>query len=669
MPKKVEGLVLPRSTPYRMLFYLSRNPIGDECHSSHLKCDALPIGSCTDVDFKPASDRLKVTSSQSATRSTPFEREVSIVIFISYLQVDVIFISYLPIDVILNSYLLIDVIVISFLPIDVIFISYLQNVSETTYESGYEYTDPQHLANKEQNTVESFHQSVNTYRNTQELGERLHTFIERAQSAGNAALYSSTHRPNLNNSPPNAETIHSDIMFPGSGIAIEDDSESSGATAPNVSIESREPLLDKDVRLQGDTKSLESPKRIHEGHEPNWGSLPDEIQGCVLSNLKYEELFQLKLVCRGIQKVIGIPAFLSSRGDTVRQEGLLTSLYLYVKNGDLQWSGYDLVLKKWRPLPTLRCLPSPNIDLFKDYLVSSGGGLLCANVSSSLHNEELVVCNPMTQTRRVLPPLNFPRNPVLMHMLFNPATKSYKVIVAGSAGMTEGLILSRKTEVFDSLTSEWEVTDDLPGPEFSLNEYQTGVCINGILYCIAFLEDGSGKGVLAYNVEEGKWLSDWKCPLPCPGHASSFSIAQLVECDGEVYLFSEREASRTVEHGIHKLEHASVGKWKNVVKETRTGGRGLLLYPEYACVGFGAGKLCVFNTIEHTGKVYDIRNAGLVEPLPAIVKSKGGEMFHSLNPLSFTFEPNFQSTVFPEPVSPLPEQNHSFRKLTEMLEG
>ena len=558
MPKKVKEFVRPCGSCRRAI-YLSRNRRRDVFQSI------------------PASDRLKVTASQSATCCTPVEREES------------------------NG----------------IFNSNLQDVSKTSYESGYEYT--------------------------QELGERLH--IECAQSAGNAAAYSSIHCPNHDNSPLNAETIHSDIMFPDSGIDIEDDSESSGTTAPIVSIQYLEPLLDNTVTLQGDTKSLESPKGICEGHESNWGLLPGEIQGCVLSNLKYEDLFQVKLACKGIQKLIESPAFLSSRGDTVREEGLLTSLYLYVKNGGLQWSGYDLVLKKWRPLPTLGCLPSPDIDLFKDYLVASGGGLLCANVSSSPHNEELVVCNPMTQTSRVLPPLNFPRNPVLMHMLVNPATKSYKVIVAGSAGMTEGLILSRKTEVFDSLTSQWEVTDDLPGPEFSLNEYQTGVCINGILYCIAFMEDGSGKGVLAYNVEEGKWLSDWKCPLPCPGNASSFSIAQLVECDGEVYLFSEREACRTVEHGIHKLEHTSGGTWKNVVKETRTGGRGLLLYPEYACAGFGAGKLCVFNTIEHTGKVYDIRNAGLVEPLPPIVKSKGGEMFHSLNPLSFTFEPNFQSAV------------------------
>ena len=113
-------------------------------------------------------------------------------------------------------------------------------VCQSTVETANDGLSIFYIANKEQNTVESFHQSVKTYRNTQELGERLHTFIERAQSAGNAAVYSSTHRPNLDNSPPNAETLHSDIiMFPGSGIGIEDDSESSGTTAPNVSIEPR----------------------------------------------------------------------------------------------------------------------------------------------------------------------------------------------------------------------------------------------------------------------------------------------------------------------------------------------------------------------------------------------------------------------------------------------
>ena len=383
-----------------------------------------------------------------------------------------------------------------------------------------------------------------------------------------------------------------------------------------------------------------------------WDSLPHDILGYVLRKLGYEDLFQVKLVSRGIKKLIESPAFRTSRGQSLSQEGLLTTLYLYIMNGALQCSGFDLLSNKWRPLPIWGCLPFPDLGLFKEYLVCAGGGLLCANVSKSLDRENLVVCNLMTQISKVLPPLNFPRNPVLLHILVNPHTDSYKVIVAGSSGMSGGHILSRKTEVFDSLTSTWEVTGDLPGLEFSLNEYQTGVCINGILYCIAFLEDGSGKGVLAYNVEEGRWLVDWKCSLPGQGNANTFAITQLVECDGELYLFSERDAGRIVEHHIEKLESAddinSGGPgltWKNVVTERIPSGRGLLVYPEFACVGFGVGKLCVFNTIDHTGNVYDISNGGHMGSLPSNPSHKGSEGFHSLNPLTFTFEPNFASRV------------------------
>ena len=383
----------------------------------------------------------------------------------------------------------------------------------------------------------------------------------------------------------------------------------------------------------------------------SWELLPDDIQGLVLKKLKYEHLFQAKLVSRGMKNVIESPAFLSSREGPCT-EGLLACLHFCVKDGPLQWSGFDLVLNEWRPLPTLSCLPPPDVDLFKDYLVSASSGLLCANVSKSLHNEEeLVVCNPMTQCSRILPPLNFRRNPVLMHLLTDPKKNSYKVIVAGSSGMmtTEGhdVNLSRKTEVFDSLTSQWEVTGDMPGLEFGLNEYQTGVCINGILYCISYLEDGSGKGAVAYDVAAGDWLSDWRCPLPAPGNANS----QLVECDGEVYLFSEHENVRAVEHRIYKLENTageSMCRWKHVVRDKKTGGRGLLVYPQYACVGFGAGKLCIFDTIEHTGKVHDIRNGGDFElpPPPVMSCCKGGEkLFHSLNPLSFTFAPDFRTRV------------------------
>ena len=164
---------------------------------------------------------------------------------------------------------------------------------------------------------------------------------------------------------------------------------------------------------------------------------------------------------------------------------------------------------------------------------------------------------------------------MLMHMLTN--AKSYKMIVVGSSGMSVGNILSRKTEVYDSRTSKWDVTGYMPGLEFSLNEYQTGICIKGILHCIAFLEDGYGNGVLAYDVDEGKWFLDWKCPLSGLKNSSSPSVAQLAECDSEVYMFEQRETGRTVEHRIDKLENDTLrggsGRWKNIVREQKMGGK------------------------------------------------------------------------------------------------
>lgn len=38
-----------------------------------------------------------------------------------------------------------------------------------------------------------------------------------------------------------------------------------------------------------------------------------------------------------------------------------------------------------------------------------------------------------------------------------------------------------------------------------------GVYLDGILYCIVFLGDGEGKGIIVYNIEEEKWLVDCIC--------------------------------------------------------------------------------------------------------------------------------------------------------------
>lgn len=378
----------------------------------------------------------------------------------------------------------------------------------------------------------------------------------------------------------------------------------------------------------------------------SWSALPRDLQEALLNKLDYKELTQVKLASKEVKSFIESDAYHISRGQIHTREASLSPLYFFMKDEIWQCSGFDLLTGDWKRLPALTFLPPPEEDLFKEYFVAGGEGLFCINVSKSPHEERVIVCNPLTQKTVELPPLNSRRNPVLMHMLVNSTTKSYKVIVAGSSGMEGGL--SKCTEIFDSSTWKWTTTGDIPGPEFCLNEYQTGVYINGVLYCIAFMDDGSGKtvsgkGVLAYNVDEGEWISDWKCPLPSPSCRHTNSIAQLLECNGELYLFLEREHGRHVDHCIEKLERvsSSIGKWKNVVKESKSGGRGLLVYPEYTCVPHGADKICIFNTIEHKGIVYDVVNGGIVKEISP-PSTQLGEGFHSLNPLSFIFHPNFK---------------------------
>ena len=202
----------------------------------------------------------------------------------------------------------------------------------------------------------------------------------------------------------------------------------------------------------------------------------------------------------------------------------------------------------------------------------------------------------------------------------------------------------------------WTIPQDLPGP-LALNEYQTGVCSNGVLYCIAALEgENSSKGILAFNVDEGIWLPHLSFPL---ANSTNSNILQLVENSGEIFLFSEIEHSdRLVEHRIDVLEGVTLhtdlrsvtnsakctGEWRNVESRLRVGNPALQIYPEYTCVPFGPETLCIFNTIEHTGTVYDVRTHGQrIETLPSPSWNGSGERgLYSANPLTFCFEPSFK---------------------------
>lgn len=206
------------------------------------------------------------------------------------------------------------------------------------------------------------------------------------------------------------------------------------------------------------------------------------------------------------------------------------------------------------------------------------------------------------------------------------------------------------TEVFHSRTGKWKRTGDLPGPGYALNDYQTGIYKDGNLFCIAFLDQDSGKGILRYNLNKGIWLKNWTYPIP---FSTNSTILQLVESWGEVFLFSEQVNEQSVEHCVDRVEwdiHGNggvSGRLDNVVRSKKMGGRSLEIYPEYTCVPFSEHEVCVFNTIDHSGVVYDVWNNGRQSQVLQAPSAKGfsGECFFCLNPLSFTIEPSFKSKI------------------------
>jgi F-box interacting protein len=363
---------------------------------------------------------------------------------------------------------------------------------------------------------------------------------------------------------------------------------------------------------EAQTANLKLPKS--DDTVKTWRSLPVDIKYHILAKLDYLDLYRAKTQSKEFKDLIESEDFHGWRGKA--REASLTTLYFFVRNGIWNCEGYDLITKTWMRLPPFTSLPDLDPDSFKDHSICTAGCLICANVGKA--QDRLIVFNPLTRNHKELPRLNHRRNPVLMHMVAYSKEEAqyYKVIVAGSSKLGDEH-LSKTTEVYDSRTKTWKLTDDLPGPLFALNEHQAGAYANGILYCIAFLEDDQGKGLLAYSVAEEKWRPDLTRPLP---YSTSSNIVQLLESDGEIYLFSEIEQERRVEHRIDVLDQ-TLGQWRSVMTVTEVGNPGLQTYPEYTCVSFGAGKPCAYNTMEDREVVYE--EVPSVDFVPAVEDKVG----------------------------------------------
>nr|XP_024368272.1 uncharacterized protein LOC112278766 isoform X2 [Physcomitrium patens] len=397
----------------------------------------------------------------------------------------------------------------------------------------------------------------------------------------------------------------------------------------------------------------------------SWDALPAELHNPILVKLVFEELFRLSLVSKYFLSVPQQDSFRRLRAEVCPAEGHFSPLVFFVEKGQWNILGFDSLSGKWRRLPPLRSpIPIPEPELFKDFLVAGHVGLFCMNVGKASESEKLLVTNPLAGEVYPLPDLIHPRHPVALSLHVTKTKKTicdstFRVIAVGSAAVGSEH-RSRKTEVYCSSKGNWEVLEDVPGTYFSVNDYQTGVyCENqNVLLLTGFMVNGS-KGILALDVAKGKWRQNWICPylhVPPDGNPDAtihFAIAQLVKCDDVIYLFTEQEAIGKVTHCIDRLDLEKEGgfTWTRKLVRQRQGNRALLVYPEFTCVPIKENKLCIYNTIERTGVVYEMVE-GLIDPsnyesLPKPPPMHDVVRFQSLNPVGYAFEPSF-GVSFPE---------------------
>lgn len=399
-----------------------------------------------------------------------------------------------------------------------------------------------------------------------------------------------------------------------------------------------------------------------------------ELRDTIFAKLPFNEIFRLQIVCKAFDNVMESENFKSLRktseglfGPNVFYLEITTNMHMIWK-----WISYDIISQQWKKMPPFSSLPLPDVELFKDFFVAGGHGLVCVDVGKG-STEELILYQPLTKRKKVLPHLIHRRRPVLIHVIVDEVKNIYKIIVAGSSTIGTKH-LSRKTEVYNSHTSCWSESDDIPGPDFALNEYQTGVYVKAldVLFCIGFLPRDKGRGILTYNVAKKMWIKDAYYQLPNNflfnemRVSTHITIAQLVEYDNDVFLFSEQGAGQEVTHSIHKLQRFEnieivnndendYGKvtdtWKKVLCESRNGTRGLLVYPEFECIAHGKNQFCIFNTIEHSGTLYTIHCKNGIhttskQKLPQFPKlNENSLIFHSLNSLGFAFELSFKISL------------------------
>ncbi|XP_024364629.1 F-box/kelch-repeat protein At5g15710 [Physcomitrium patens] len=289
-----------------------------------------------------------------------------------------------------------------------------------------------------------------------------------------------------------------------------------------------------------------------------WSLLPEDLTNRVLAWLPIPSLFQARSVCQRWSSTIVSSAFLSMHSEILCQH---SPFLLFPSIGDsLLYAAFDPSGRKWQPMPPMSFLPSE-----VKFVEGVAGGLVFFSVEAHFQPVKLFVCNPLTRSWRQLPEMSYRRTPIIRHMVVDEATKTYKIVVSGNADVystRDGYSRYLNTEVYDSVTGLWTETGSMPS---RFDPGWSSADCNGVLYCMVNEAEAVNHslGVITYNMKDGQW-SDHFQQLP-----EGFSLAQVVECGGQVLMVAERYFNGSVKN-IHLLRlEVDTKEWTEIAKLPR----------------------------------------------------------------------------------------------------
>lgn len=311
-----------------------------------------------------------------------------------------------------------------------------------------------------------------------------------------------------------------------------------------------------------------------------WAMLPEDLLNEILARIPPFMIFRLRCVCKRWNSILQDNGFLKFHSQ-VPSHG--PCLFTFAKNSlALQCSVFSLPLKTWYKIP-FTFLPN-----WVFWLVGSSGGLVCF---SGLHGMDfkILVCNPLTQSWRVLPRMHCNQQRQLI-MVVDRVNRSFKVIAASDMYGDKALPI----EVYDSKRNAWSLHQIMPSV----------ICSSKMALCDSslYLETLSPLGLMMYRIDTSYWEH---IPAKFPrslldGYLVAGAQKQLFLV-GRIGLYSTFQSMR-----IWQLDHSKIA-WVEVSKMPPKYFRALLGLSAERFECFGQDNLICF-TSWNQGKslLYDV---------------------------------------------------------------